>query len=114
LTSEKIQAIAQGSYRSKSEGEIAGSGYVVACLEAALWCFSRTADFREAILCATNLGDDADTTAAVCGPITGAHYGESGIPKNWLDRLACCDDTGALADTLLQHGEVKEYELANG
>ena len=29
---------------------------------------------------AVNLGDDADTTAAVYGQIAGAHYGESGIP----------------------------------
>ena len=43
--------------------------------------------FAAAILRAANLGDDADTTAAVCGQIAGAHYGESGIPAHWLERL---------------------------
>ena len=84
-----IRAIAQGSYQSKVESEIKGSGYVVESLEAALWCFYQTDNFREAILLAANLGDDADTTAAVCGQIAGAHYGRSGIPNNWLELVSC-------------------------
>ena len=35
-----------------------------------------------------NLGDDADTTGAVCGQLAGAYWGESGIPAGWLDGLA--------------------------
>ena len=46
------------------------------------------ADFREAVLKAVNLGDDADTTGAVCGQLAGAYWGENGIPKEWLDGLA--------------------------
>ena len=38
----KIADIARGSYRSKDERAIKGSAYVVASLEAALWCFDRT------------------------------------------------------------------------
>jgi hypothetical protein len=30
-------------------------------------------------------GDDADTTAAVCDQVAGAHYGKSGIPGTWLE-----------------------------
>jgi hypothetical protein len=37
-------------------------------------------DFRDGCLLATNLGDDADTTAAVYGQLAGAFYGEAGIP----------------------------------
>ena len=85
--SPKIQAIAAGEYRDKTADQIRGSGYVVESLEAALWCFHTTHTFRDAILKAVNLGDDADTTAAVCGQIAGAHYGESGIPAEWLDKL---------------------------
>src|SRR5258708_6873694 len=59
LSCATIQAIAWGDYRSKSEAEIAGSGYVVRSLEAALWSFWHGADFRDAILRAANLGDDA-------------------------------------------------------
>ena len=34
-----------------------------------------------------NLGDDADTTAAVTGQLAGAFYGEASIPGAWLDVL---------------------------
>ena len=49
-----------------------------------------------------DLGDDADTTAAVCGQVAGAHYGESGIPAEWLNRLAMCNEIRGLADRLWQ------------
>jgi len=34
------------------------------------------------VLRACNLGDDADTTAAVAGQIAGAMYGHSNIPQD--------------------------------
>ena len=57
-------------------------------LEAALWAFHDAQDFRTAVLKAVNLGDDADTTGAVCGQLAGAYWGERGIPQPWLDGLA--------------------------
>jgi len=42
---------------------------------------------EEAILSAANLGDDADTTAAICGQIAGAYYGSDGIPDSWKEKL---------------------------
>lgn len=83
-----IAAIAAGDYGDKGEDDIRGSGYVVASLEAALWCFLHTRSYEEAILRAVNLGEDADTTAAICGQIAGAHYGIEGIPSGWLGKLA--------------------------
>jgi ADP-ribosyl-[dinitrogen reductase] hydrolase len=100
ISSEKIRPIALGNYQSKSEGEIRGSGYVVECLEAALWCFLKTTSFKDAILKAVNLGDDADTTAAVCGQVAGAFYGEQGIPSSWLELLVKSDDIRSAADQL--------------
>lgn len=67
--------------------EVKSSGYVIHTLHAALWCFKNTDNFRDAILLATNLGEDADTVAAVTGQIAGAFYGMSGIPIMWLDKL---------------------------
>ena len=67
---------------------IRGTGYVVLALEAALWCFSTTDGYEAAILLAANLGDDADTTAAICGQIAGAHYGREAIPLRWRQRVA--------------------------
>jgi ADP-ribosyl-[dinitrogen reductase] hydrolase len=95
-----IQGIASGSYRTKTVGQIRGSGYVVESLEAALWCFFHTDSYREAILQAANLGDDADTTAGVCGQIAGAYYGVGAIPQTWLGRLAMRDEITTLADQL--------------
>ena len=84
----EIADVAEGSFRRKKPPEIVGSGYVVKSLEAALWAFHGAKDFREAVLRAVNLGDDADTTGAVCGQLAGAYWGESGIPQDWQDGLA--------------------------
>jgi ADP-ribosyl-[dinitrogen reductase] hydrolase len=80
----EIEEVAHGSYLRRPP---TGSGYVVRSLEAALWAFHDAVDFREAVLRAVNLGDDADTTGAVCGQLAGAYFGESGIPQEWRDRL---------------------------
>ena len=93
-----IAAIARGDYREKTDAHVRGSGYVVHSLEAALWCFTRTSTFEDAILAAANLGEDADTTAAVCGQIAGAFYGASAIPADWLEPLAIREEIRALAD----------------
>jgi len=82
-----VQSVIQRDYLSKSESQIKGSGYVVESLEAALWAFETTDTYADAVLKAANLGDDADTTAAVCGQIAGAYYGLQGIPESWLDVL---------------------------
>ena len=84
----EVEAVAAGSFREKQPPEIIGSGYVVKSLEAALWAFNDAKDFREAVLRAVNLGDDADTTGAVCGQLAGAYWGESGIPREWREGLA--------------------------
>jgi ADP-ribosyl-[dinitrogen reductase] hydrolase len=88
VTSPKVRAILEGSYREKPKAEIRASGYVIHTLEAALWSFHRTTSFRDAILTAVNLGEDADTTGAVCGQIAGACYGIEAIPAGWLAKLA--------------------------
>jgi ADP-ribosyl-[dinitrogen reductase] hydrolase len=53
-----------------------------------MWCVGRTGDFRSAVLLAANLGEDADTTAAIAGQLAGALYGASSIPEDWLQKLA--------------------------
>jgi ADP-ribosyl-[dinitrogen reductase] hydrolase len=100
-----VQGIARGDYRTKVDADIRGSGYVIHSLEAALWCFWHTSDFQSAVLRAANLGDDADTTAAVCGQVAGAFYGEAGIPAHWLERVFMRNMIADLADRLLQGPE---------
>ena len=99
--SARLAGLAQGAYRDKPESAIRGTGYVVDSLEAALWCFHRAGTYREAVLLATNLGEDADTTAAVVGQIAGAHYGKDGIPEAWRAKLARRQEIVELADRLL-------------
>lgn len=101
LASDNIRHIAAGDYQGKSENDIRGNGYVVDSLQAALWCFWMTESFEEAILKAANLGGDADTTAAICGQVAGAYYGEKGIPTRWLEKLVMRDKIRDLADRLL-------------
>lgn len=67
---------------------VVGSGYVVESLRAALWAFATSNGFEEAVLKAVNLGDDADTTGAVCGQLAGAQWGYSSIPEPLISGLA--------------------------
>ena len=97
----EVQQISGGSFRVKERPEIRGSGYVVESLEAALWAFSSADDFEQAVLRAVNLGDDSDTTGAVCGQLAGACWGESGIPTEWLDGLARKSMIESALDALL-------------
>ena len=85
---EEIAEIASGSFKRKQPPEIRGRGYVVPCLEAALWAFYHASDFRSGCLLAANLGDDADTTAAIYGQIAGAYFGAENIPASWREKLA--------------------------
>lgn len=80
--------------------QVRGSGYVIHSLEAALWAVGKGRDFREAVLLAANLGEDADTTAAITGQLAGALWGMSGIPGDWLKLLAWRQRITDLADHL--------------
>lgn len=96
----EIAAIAAGSFKTKREDEIKGSGYVVESLEAALWAFHTTDNFRDGLIKAVNLGDDADTTGAIYGQLAGVYYGEFGIPRSWRLALAKRELIENLADAL--------------
>lgn len=96
----EIAEIASGSFKRRSPPTIKGSGYVVEALEAALWAFSQADSYQAGCLLAVNLGDDADTTAAIYGQIAGAYYGLAGVPERWRTRLAHGELILDLADKL--------------
>lgn len=102
---EKVLAVASGSFRTKEPPAIRGSGYIIDALEAALWALRSTRTFEEGVLAAVNLGDDADTTAAIYGQIAGAIYGVDAIPERWRDQVAKRDEILRFADQL--------YDLAH-
>ncbi len=93
----KTEAIAKGTFLKKDETEIHGTGYCIASLEASLWCFFKTDNFQDAVLRAANLGDDADTTAAITGQIAGAYYGAQGIRPDWIEKLSMRADIESMA-----------------
>jgi ADP-ribosyl-[dinitrogen reductase] hydrolase len=101
----QIAEIAAGSFKHREPPVIAGSGYVVKSLEAALWAFHNGNDFRDGCLLAVNLGGDADTTGAIYGQLAGAFYGESAIPLAWREKLAHRGLIAAFADRLLTLSE---------
>jgi len=79
---------------------IRGSGYVVHCLEASLWCLATTGDFASCVLAAVNLGEDADTTGAVAGGLAGLAYGRRAISAEWAAALARVAEIEALGHRL--------------
>ena len=97
-----IAPIMAGAWRGKPRNQIAATGYVAHSLEASLWCIERTTSFEQAVLLAANLGEDADTTAAITGQLAGALYGADAIPERWLAKLAWHPRIRALAETLFQ------------
>lgn len=108
VASPRLREVASGGYKRANREDVRGTGYVVDSLEAALWCFRRHDTFAAAVLEAANLGDDADTTAAVVGQLAGAFHGEAGIPAAWLARIHLGHEIAALADSLLQRNLSQE------
>lgn len=98
----EVHEVANGSFKTKEPPAIQGTGYVVDSLEAALWAFHKTSNFRDGALFAVNLGDDADTTGAIYGQIAGAYYGFGGLPEDWLEKLAWRKQIQRLADHLFK------------
>lgn len=83
----EVMQIANGSFIGKNRGEIKSSGYVVHTLEASLWAFNNGSRFKDTMLAAVNLGDDADTVGAVTGQLAGAYYGINNIDDMFLNEL---------------------------
>jgi ADP-ribosyl-[dinitrogen reductase] hydrolase len=97
----KVVDVATGSFKRKQPPQIRGTGYVVAALEASLWAFHNSEDFRTGALLAVNLGDDADTTGAIYGQLAGAYYGEAGIPETWRAKVCAIPSFNRVLDQLM-------------
>lgn len=99
-----VAEIAAGVWKGKQPPQIRGTGYCIDALEAALWAVGDAEDFRSAVLRAANLGDDADTTAAIAGQLAGARWGASAIPEPWRAKVAHGDRIVSLARALYLAG----------
>lgn len=84
---EEFHRLLNGNIYKENSENIYSSGYVIHTLEASIWCFLNTNNYREAVLKAVNLGEDTDTTAAVTGGIAGLLYGFKNIQKCWISDI---------------------------
>jgi ADP-ribosylglycohydrolase len=103
----EVKEVVEGSFKLKTERFIYSSGYVVQTLEAALWAFYKTDNFRDGALMAANLGYDADTVGAVYGQLAGAYYGYEGIPEEWRKVISRKDIITKYTDNMYKavHGK---------
>ncbi len=100
-----IELIAKGSFKRRFPPSIKSTNYVVDSLEAALWAFYRSADFKEGALMLANLGDDASTACAIYGQLAGAFYGISDLPIEWTEKLAMNKNIEEFATRLFNFSE---------
>lgn len=77
------------------------TGFVVHTVASALYCFLKTpTDFERSVIDAVMGGDDADTTAAITGAISGAYNGEAAIPTRWREQVERGPEIRQLAQDL--------------
>ena len=100
----ELHPVSEFSFKTMDYMELTGSGYVIESLISALWCFYHGESFKDSILLAANIGNDADTTAAICGQIAGAYYGYSEIPKEWRESITMAGEIKQLALDLYRAG----------
>ncbi|HOJ85665.1 MAG TPA: ADP-ribosylglycohydrolase family protein [Elusimicrobiales bacterium] len=96
---EIFDKLLSGDIYKLKESDISSSGYVLHTLEASVWCFMTTDNFKNAVLKAVNLGEDTDSVGAVSGAMAGLYYGFSSIPKKWTKKLARYGDIIKLSDS---------------
>ena len=96
-----VASIATGAASSEPR-----AGTVVEVLDAAVWAFRSTDNFRDGALRCANLGANSDVATAVYGQLAGAHYGIGAIPATWRASLAGRELIEGFADRLLAHAMV--------
>lgn len=63
------------------------SAYIVDTVQTVLYYFFRSDGFESCLTQVVNRGEDADTTGALVGMLSGAAYGVDNIPHYWLKKL---------------------------
>ena len=96
----EIAEVAAGSFKQKNPPAIAGAGYVVKSLEAALWAFYRSNTFEKgALLAVTSV--TMRTPQRLFLDNWRALSMVQRNPESWLERLSMHDFIGEMADALL-------------
>jgi ADP-ribosylglycohydrolase len=89
------------TFEKLSATHIGSSGFVKDTLEASLWCLLNSSSYQEAVLMAVNLGNDTDTTAAVCGGLAALSY--ELLPLDWINALYGIEQVDLICDSLEKH-----------
>ena len=97
---KRLVGLSYEEFKAIELKDIHSTEYVIDTLEASLWCIFNTTSYKDAVLKAVNLGDDANTVGAITGGLAGIIYGYDTIPSEWLEVLAKKDDIIELADKL--------------
>ena len=84
----------------RSMDSILSIHHAVQTIQAAMYCFMKTNNYKDAVLMAVNMGDDTDTTAAVTGGLAGLYYGYYTIPEKWINTIKRNNDIKDLCDRL--------------
>ncbi len=93
-----FERILNGKADELKEEEIMSGGYVIDTLEAVIWSFLNSEDYKSSVFSAVNLGGDTDTTGAITGGLSGIFYGFDNIPDNWVQILARKKDIYSLLE----------------
>jgi len=107
----RIRSLLRGRYRGKKPEQMRAQGGILEILEAVLWAFERSGNFRDGALLAVNLGEDSDVVGAAYGELAGAYYGIEAIPPNWRNSLMRLDVIESFADELLTQALVGMSEV---
>ena len=97
---DRLVNLTYEQFRNIAKNDIKSTGYVIDTLEASLWSVFNHDSFKDSVLCAVNLGYDADTVGAITGALAGIIYGHDSIPEEWLNVLARKEDIIELANKL--------------
>ena len=98
IPNERIEKIKNFWFADADASNILGNGYCVTTLEAALWAFYNTDNFKDGLKKVVSLGEDTDTTGAVYGQIAGAYYGLDNI--EWASKITWAEKIYDIAEKL--------------
>jgi ADP-ribosylglycohydrolase len=98
----EVAAVAAGAWRRTAP---TGGGRAVDALGLVLWSLERAGTWREAVLGAVALGEDAPTSGALVGALAGALYGVTAIPPHWRTGVAQADRLASMAERLAAAAE---------
>lgn len=84
-TIEYYKRILNNDISLLDSNEISGLGFVVNTLEAVIWSFMNSNNYKESVINAIKLGNDTDTIGALVGGLSGIYYKQ--LPSEWLNEL---------------------------